>query len=177
MKQALSKRQKAVLEVMSKPKNPAEIRGQIGLSRANNISSTLKQLIDLNLIRCLNSKAKTGKLYGLTKRGENLRKILLKEKSMPFNYAEPHLNWPLYGWVICGRQKRAILKALSAPMSLRYIKDKAHNYNPRISRENANDILQLFVKKEIALKQRQGVRVIFTLTKQGEKIRNQLLIP
>lgn len=178
MKQALSKRQKAVLEVMSKLKIPSEIREQIGLKRSNNISSTLKELLRLNLIYCLNPKAKVGKLYGLTVKGQKLRKKLLNEKSIPYSYSEPsQVNWNLYGWVICGKQKKAILKAIKMLLPLKYIKENAQKYNPMISRMNCNDILQLFVKKGIARKIRQNNRVIFNLTKTGEKIRNQLLEP
>jgi hypothetical protein len=62
-------------------------------------------------------------------------------------------------------------------MPLKYIKERAQEYNPRISRMNANDILQLFVKKGVAVKSKKDNRVIFALTKTGEIIRNQLLEP
>jgi len=175
MKQALS-RKKAVLEVMSKPKIPSEIREQIGLKRSNNINSSLKELIAAKFLYKLNS-ANAGQLYGLTNKGKRLRKELLIEKGIPFTYVEPRLNWNLYGWIVCGRQKRAILKAIKIPMPLKYIKERAQEHNPRISRMNCNDILQLFVKKGIAKKIIEGNRVVFNLTKTGERIRNQLLEP
>jgi DNA-binding MarR family transcriptional regulator len=178
MKRTLSKRKRAALEVMSKPKTPAEIRDQIGLKRNSNLSSTIRELIRLNLICCLNPNAKVGKLYGLTSKGQKLKKKLLTEKGMPYSYSEPsQINWRLYGWVVCGRQKNAILKAMKMPMPLKYIKEMAQEYNPRISRTNANDILQLFVKKGLAEKTRQYNRIIFALTKHGQTIRAQLLEP
>jgi DNA-binding HxlR family transcriptional regulator len=178
MKQALSRRKKAVLEVMSKPKTAAAIREQIGLRNNNNLSSTMKELLLLDLIYRLNPKARTGRLYGLTVKGQNLRKKLLEENGTPDHYSEPsQINWNIYGWIVWGRQKQAILKAMKAPMSLRYIKERAQEYNPRISRMNCHDILQLFAKKGIAGKTRQKNRIIFSLTKTGERIRKQLLEP
>lgn len=176
MKRTLSKRKKAVLEVMSKPKIPAEIREQTGLKRNNNISSTLKELLDLDMICCLNPRTRVGKLYGLTIRGKKQRKQLLNEKGTTYSYIQPSdMNWDLYGWVICGKQKKAILKAMKMAMSLKYIRERAQNHNQRISRMNANDILQLFVRKQIAVKIRKGNRVIFSLTKTGEAMKDQLI--
>ncbi len=173
MKQALSKRKRAVLEVMSKPKAPSEIRKQIGLRRGNNISSTIKELLSLNLIYCLNPKARTGKLYGLTIKGRSFR-----NKAGIYNYSQPNnINWNLYGWIVCGKQKKAILRAMIRLMPLKYIRERAKEYSPKVSRTNANDILQLFVGKRIAMKMRQGCRVLFKLTKTGQRIREQLIKP
>lgn len=172
-------RKRAVLEVMSKPRTPFEIKTEIGLKRGNNISSTLKELIDLDLIYCLTPRAKVGKLYGLTDKGKKYRKKLLGDKGLTFSYIQPpDVNWNLYGWVVCGKQRRAIIKGMSiASMPLKYIKERAQEHNQRISTMNANDILQLFVKKRIAIKMRKGRRVIFKLTQTGERIRNQLFEP
>lgn len=178
MKRTLSKRKKAVLEVMSKPKIPAEIREQTGLKRNNNISSTLKELLDLDLICCLNPRTRVGKLYELTIRGKRQRKKLLNEKGTTYSYIQhSDLNWDVYGWIACGKQRKAILKAMKAPMPLKYIRERAQEYNPRISRMNCNDILQLFVRKGIARKIKHRNRVNFILKKTGEKIREQLLEP
>lgn len=176
MKKALSKRREAVIEVISKPKTPSEIREQVGLSRGNNISSTLRDLVAAKVLHKLNT-ARTGQLYGLTDKGKRLKKRLSVEKGMPFSYTEPRPNWNLYAWVICGKQRKAILRAMKSPMPLKYIKERAQQYNPRISRMNANDVLQLFVRRGIALKSIQYGRVFFSLTRTGEAIRNQLLQP
>lgn len=173
MKQALSKRKRAVLEVMSKPKTPAEIRKQIGLKRGNNLSLTIKELVSLRLIYCLNPNAIVGKLYGLTTKGQRFR-----NKDGIHNYSQPsNIHWNLYGWVVCGKQKKAVLRAMIRLMPLKYIREEAKEYNPKISRTNANDILQLFVGKRIAMKMRQGCRVLFKLTKTGQRIREQLIKP
>ena len=174
---SLSKRKKGVLEIQSKPKIPAEIRDQMGLKKNNNIVSTLKKLFKLHLIRCLNPDSRIGKLYGLTKRGQQLRCQLLTARNIPYYYTEPaDIDWKLYGWVCCGRQRKAILKAMNYPMPLKYIREQAKNHNTLISRTNANDVLQLFVAKNIAAKTKNGNRSIFRLTQPGVKIREQLLI-
>ena len=170
MKLTLSKRQRAVLEVMDKPKIPVEIRNRIGLKKTNNLSAAVKKLVNTGLICCLNPNASVGRLYGLTKKGVGLRKKLgFRDYCQPKN-----INWYLYGWVVCGKQRKAILRAMmpDIPMSLRTIRERALEHNPRISRTNANDILQLFIGKGIAMKIKQGNGAIFGLTKFGQRIRN-----
>jgi len=178
MKKALSERQSAVLEVMSKPKTPAEIRHQIGLSRSHSINSVLKELRELGFVCPFNRmRVKVGRLYGLTPKGTIVRESMLTGKTTAHSYLRSRLNWSLYGWVVSGKQRKAILKALNRPMPLKYIKERAQEFNPRISRTNTNDILQLFVQNGTASKIRQSNRVIFALTKKGEAIRKQLFLP
>ena len=175
---SLSKRKRGVLEVMSKPKIPVELQEQMGLKKNNNISSTIKELMNVDIIHCLTPKVQVGRLYALTNKGKRVRKKLLIQNGKPYNYYEPlNINWNLYGWIICGRQRRTILKGLSRTMPLKYIKEKAQDYNPRISRTNCNDILQLFIRKGVARKIRHKNRVNFVLTKCGQVIRAQLLEP
>ena len=148
MKRTLSTRSSAVLEVMNKPKTFTELRNHIGYNKGGNISSMLKELQDLNLIFCMTPKSKNGRLYGLTDKGIRFRRELLRDQKHPAKYTFPaNVNWKLYGWIICGRQRLAILKGLFAEMSLKYIKERAQEYNPRISRMNCHDILELFSKK------------------------------
>lgn len=179
----LSGRKKLALEVLSKPKTPAEIRRQMGLKSGNNISSTLRELADLNLIYCLSPNARLGKLYGLTTKGKTQRKKLLKEQGITFSYVEPSsINWNLYGWVVCGKQRKVILKAMKMPLPMKEILTRAKEYNIRISRENAFDILWSFLRKGIAIRIRKRIRhsntkFIFILTRLGEAIRYQLLEP
>jgi len=170
MKISLSKRQKAVLEVMNKPKIPAEIRNQMGLNKNSNLSSTIKELVEMDLLHCLTPKARLGKLYGLTKKG-----ISLSKKLGFVDYHEPTgIDWKLYGWVVCGKQRKAILKGIKQPLCLKYIRENAQNYNLSISRTNCHDILQLFAKTGIAKKLKQNNRIIYVITKMGEELRKQL---
>jgi|GEM_PF-2729434 len=176
MKHALSKRQRAVLEVMSKPKTPAELREQIGLKRNNNISPALRKLLELKLIFCLNLCAVNGRLYGLTKKGKCRRRQLMEKNEKPYFYNHPrNLNWNLYGKIVIGRQRKAVLRVMATSMSLKCIRERAKEHNRKISRTNVNDILQFFVQQHIARKIKNKTRIIFSLTKNGELIRTQLI--
>lgn len=174
MKPALSKRQSAVLEVMSKPKTPAEIRVQIGLKKTCNLTSAIKALGALDLIYCLNQKARMGKLYGVTNKGRIVRKKL--------GFTEYHqldgIDWDLYGWLVSGKQRRAILKAIYGddPTFARLIRERAQEHNRHISRINTYDVLKKFTKKKIVTRFIKKDKVYFSLTTAGKKIRQQLLI-
>jgi predicted transcriptional regulator len=174
MKKALSKRQSAVLEVMSKPKTPAEIRVQIGLKKTCNLTSAIKALGALDLIYCLNQKAKMGKLYGVTNKGKRVRKKLnFKEYHQPDD-----IDWDLYGWIVSGKQRRVILIAIcdDCQISARLIRERAQHHNGHISRINTYDVLKEFTKKKIVTRYTKKHKVYFYLTRKGQKIRQQLLI-
>ena len=174
MKETLSKRQSAVLEVMSKPKTPAELRDQIGLKKTCNLTSAIKTLVASGLIYCLNPIRRMGKLYGVTKKGMRVRKKLdFKEYHQPDD-----IDWDLYGYVVSGRQRRAVLKAIDerALMPVRFIKKRAQEHNNRISRLNMYDVLREFTKKKIVKEFKINRRVYFVLTAAGQKIRQQLLV-
>ena len=181
MKDRINKRKKELIEILNKPKTPSEIKYQLRLDKNTNVSLMLEELADMNLTKCLNSKVKIGKLYGLTSEGERQRKKLLccEQKYQDINnaYSEPSgIDWDLYSYIICGKQRRAILRALSHyPFPLKHIKKRAQTYDSKISRQNASDLLQAFVHKGIAKKIKKNSRVIFTITKTGRKLRDQLL--
>ncbi len=177
MKFTVSRIKRTVLEVMNKPSTPTDIMCKMNLSRNCNLSTILRQLCRLKLMRCMNSISRTGRVYGLTHKGIGIRKkICDKNKLTP--YIEPEINWPLYGWVISGRQKKAILLGIKQQfLPLKYIRENARNYDPRISRMNAHDIIQLFVKKRIVRRTMQNDRIIYSLTKKGETLRSQLFKP
>jgi predicted transcriptional regulator len=173
MRPTLSKRQSAVLEVMSKPKTPAEIRVQIGLMKTCNLTSAIKALGALDLIYCLNQKAKMGKLYGVTNKGKRVRKKLnFKEYHQPDD-----IDWDLYGWLVSGKQRRAILKAIcdDCQISARLIRERAQEHNGHISRINTYDVLKEFSKAKLVQKKQVNHSVFFKLTPSGRKTRQQLL--
>jgi predicted transcriptional regulator len=174
MKFILSERQRAILEGLSKPSTSIEIRGIIRINRNTNLSSALKRLCKLRLLHCMSHESKTGRVYGLTPSGIKLRRQLLKNGNYT-PYTEPNLNWSLYSWVVGGKQKKAILKGMKRPLPLKYIKGNAQLYNERISSMNTHDVLRLFVRKGIAQRSVENGRIIYILTKMGERIRDQLI--
>jgi len=173
MKKALSKRQSAVLEVMSKPKTPAEIRVQLGLKKTCNLRSATKKLVSSRLIEALNLR-REGKIYGVTNKGKRVRKKLnFKEYHQPDD-----IDWDLYGWIVSGNQRRAVLKAMYGddPISARLIRERAQEHNGHISRINTYDVLKEFSKVKLVQKKQVNHSVFFKLTPSGRKIRQQLLI-
>ena len=71
------KQRKAIIKIMSKPKIPTEIKEETNLS-LNNVSDILRLFVEVGLAKILNPDKKVGRLYVLTKKGEAIRKNILK---------------------------------------------------------------------------------------------------
>jgi len=74
------KRRKVILLCIEKPKIPKEIAESCKAS-IHNISKSLKELVDRELIKCENPKDKFYRFYSLTKKGKELREKILKSGS------------------------------------------------------------------------------------------------
>ena len=83
----------------------------------------------------------------------------------------------LYAWITRGRQRMAMLKAFSMPMTSSQIHKKSKHYNKKISLNNTSDILRDFVRQGIAvcLNNEDRVGRIYQLSKDGEEIRKELM--
>ncbi len=83
----------------------------------------------------------------------------------------------LYAWVVRGKQRIAVLKALSSTQTPSYTFKKSKQFNERMSMNNTSDILRRFVKMGIAICINEEERVgrLYKLTGIGEKIRIELL--
>jgi len=133
-----------------------------------------------------------GTVYGLTAKGRALRAHLCEERGVSSVYYQPRLDWHSYGWVACGRQKKAIICAMSkeAMRPKQILQAIKKRYRPRtqgagaepmgISRQNLNDILQAAVKRGIVMKEeeqrRKGRKPLtrYYLSKTGLKIKQLL---
>ncbi len=73
-----AKNREKVLKVLFKPQNPSSI-GRISGIGLNMSSRALRELDARKLVKCVNSNQKVGRLYTLTKRGEELLEYF-KEK-------------------------------------------------------------------------------------------------
>ncbi len=71
------KQRKKIIKVMSKPKIPTEIKEETKLS-LNNVSDVLREFKKKRIVRCLNPKEKTGRLYKLTPKGMKIKEMLEK---------------------------------------------------------------------------------------------------
>ena len=69
------KQRKKIIKVMSKPRIPTEIKEETRLS-LNNVSDVLREFKKKRIVRCLNPKEKTGRLYKLTPKGMRIREML-----------------------------------------------------------------------------------------------------
>ena len=83
----------------------------------------------------------------------------------------------LYAWIVRGRQRIAVLKAMSKPQTSTEICKKSKEYNGKISLNNTSDILRCFARHSVAicLNNEEKVGRLYKLTESGEEIRMELL--
>jgi len=66
---------KKVIKVMNKPKIPTQIKKETNLS-LNNVSDILREFRKKKIVKVLNPKEKTGRLYELTPKGMRIREMV-----------------------------------------------------------------------------------------------------
>jgi len=66
-----------IIKTLNKPKIPSQIKGETKLS-LNNVSDVLREFRKKKLVKCLNPKEKTGRLYELTPKGMRIRERIEK---------------------------------------------------------------------------------------------------
>lgn len=66
---------KKIIKAMNKPKIPTEIKDDTKLS-LNNVSDVLREFRKKKIVKVLNPKEKTGRLYELTPKGMRIREIV-----------------------------------------------------------------------------------------------------
>ncbi len=66
---------KKIIKAMTKPKIPTEIKEETKLS-LNNVSDVLREFRKKKIVKCLNPKEKTGRLYELTPKGMRIREMV-----------------------------------------------------------------------------------------------------
>jgi len=78
----------------------------------------------------------------------------------------------LMSWILRGRQRKVILKALDKPKTPTQIKEEV-----KLGLNNVSDILRLFVKNKIARCLNEDAKTgrIYELTKIGKKIKKKVL--
>ncbi len=87
------------------------------------------------------------------------------------------VNLKLYAWVVRGKQREAILRAISKPQTPTQTRKKSLEFNGKISLNNTSDILRDFVKHGIAVCLNNDSKVgrLYELTEEGEEIRQELI--
>jgi len=66
------KQRRKIIKVLSKRKIPTQIKEETKLS-LNNVSDILREFRKKKIVKCLNPKEKTGRLYELTFKGMRIR--------------------------------------------------------------------------------------------------------
>lgn len=69
------KQRRKIIKVMDKEKIPTEIKEETKLS-LNNVSDVLREFKKKKIVKCLNPKEKTGRLYKLTPKGMRIRELI-----------------------------------------------------------------------------------------------------
>lgn len=159
------------MDVMSKPRMPFEVHDVLRDKGSGKLSVTFKELRERGLVH---QKAKG--LYGLTERGQRLRKKLLTEKGVPYRYIELRVDWKTYAWVIVGAQRRVLIKVLERhPLIAVELLKLARKIHGRLSRTDAYRVLSEFAVKRLAEAERDERNVHYALTRRGDAIKKQLL--
>ncbi len=87
------------------------------------------------------------------------------------------VNLQLYSWVVRGRQRIAIIKAMSKSQTVTQICKISKQFNGKISLNNCSDALRCFARLGLAKCLNNEVKVgrLYELTEVGEEIRTELL--
>ena len=71
------KQRRGIIKVVDDIKTPTQIKEETKLS-LNNVSDVLRLFIKKGIVKCLNEEDKVGRLYKLTKKGEEIRKEIVR---------------------------------------------------------------------------------------------------
>lgn len=165
------RREKVLVEVMSKPRMPFEVHDILQGNGSSKLSVTFKELRERGLVE---QKAKG--LYGLTERGQRLRKKLLREKGVPYRYVELRVDWKTYAWVLVGIQRRVLIKVMErCPQIAAELLRLARKIHGRLSRTDAYRVLTEFALRRLAEAERDERNVRYVLTRRGDMIKKQLI--
>lgn len=161
---------------LSKSKIPTELAQETG-TKWWHVSRILKRLEKRGLVRCLNPKARVGKLFGITEIGREIRRILQEEKGEFYFYNEPSdLDYKLYGEIIAGIRKKAFIKAMDGIWRTRGdIRKRAVDFNKNIWRPHAYNVLDYFIQIGIAESTVEKKEILFRLNEKGQRLREQVM--
>ena len=153
---------KSIIATFDKPKTVTQIlkdiRQRLSLKTKPKLSLHLTALMNVKILKNLTPDIEhnTGCIYGLTRKGLQIRKLICEKDNAPFSYKTSKINWLDYGWCLTGTQKTAVILALTEnPLRpFQILQNIRKFYSTRnksigITRQNLNDILQQMVKKGI----------------------------
>lgn len=162
----------AVLRIMTKPMTPTEIGEKIGLKRIR-----VRGFLEKGIFKCLTPKAKKGRVYGLTEKGQKTAKRLAKDEDRAYSYFELDIDWYSYGWITCSKPVRMIFKAVATGReSVKEIDEylKAPGRQLILTYSYKYKLLRDLVKKGL-LSVSGDKRKLFALTEKGKEIKDVIL--
>lgn len=71
-----AKNRRRVIKALDQPKLPSQLAVELRM-HISHVSRTLSELQRAGLVECLTLEERVGRLYGLTKKGEEIRKQIL----------------------------------------------------------------------------------------------------
>ena len=71
------KQRNMIIKVLNGIKTPTQIKEETKLG-LNNVSDILRLFVEKGIVKCLNEHEKVGRLYQLTKKGEEIKKLIIK---------------------------------------------------------------------------------------------------
>jgi hypothetical protein len=86
------------------------------------------------------------------------------------------VDWKLCAWV-SGKQRSAVIKAMTKPLTPSQVCKRAKQYNEKISLNNTSDILRSFKAKGLAVCLNEDVKIgrFYQLTAVGKEILDVLM--
>lgn len=144
---------KKILIATTGPLTAAQLGVRTGLP-AQTCSYVISKLASKALVICLNPKARSSRLYGLTELGKRCQKQLCEKDNLPVKeYNTCVVDWDIYGQV-CFNHRSAVIKVLKSPLKPSQIKRvlKSHKPNIKISANNIRDIIKFLLEIKIVRK-------------------------
>ena len=193
---------KSIIAVLNKPKLISEIAidvaKRLDLKKKPAISSYIKDMENLNIIKCLTpklSRTKPGNVFGLTRKGIEIASEIYAQINEKFSYRKSKgINWQDYGWCLTGTQKKAVLVSLEQnplrQLEIREIishQSYANRNNKRkgMTWQNLTDILKQMLEKDLVIKEETWIIKIkrrmkpirrYGLSEKGLRIKKQVLV-
>ncbi len=162
---------------MSQPLTAQQLSRKTGLS-FDICRDVIPQLAAHGLIHCLNTTARRGRLYWLTKLGQSIQPGFIKQlNKKPLQHSLPKIDWTLYGWV-CFTHRSAIIRALTEPLQPAMIKRKARTRDPTLhmSANNVRNVMGPFLARGIIqpVRIRKKAHLRYKLTDLGKQFQSLL---
>ena len=158
-------RSKSILLAFSIPKTPTQVEKELGIKKLK-----LLPFLSKGLLKCLNDKARKGRLYLITKHGA---------KSIRLNYSQKsiHQDWQLIGKIISSpRQKLAVLLNIdSQKRTSEEIRLKASESNPHLSRISTKAILHGLIAEGLVETELLERKRFYWINTFGIKIKAQII--